>query len=87
MHGNLERLKATWRRQALVTVAFLPVFLTIGFWDSEAVVGLPYRLNGILGLCILAAFLFFTWRNWRCPECSTRLPFALGATCMTCALV
>ena len=87
MHGNLERLKATWRRQALATLAFLPVFLTIGFWDSVAVVGLPYRLNGILGLCILAAFLFFTWRNWRCPECSTRLPLAFGATCKTCALV
>jgi hypothetical protein len=87
MQGNVERLKATWRRQALATVAFVPVFVTIGFWDSKAVVGLPYRLNSFLGLSILAAFVVFTWRNWRCPECSSHLPLGFGATCKRCALV
>ena len=79
------RFRPAWRRQVLVSFATIVLFVTLGFWDSRATIGLPYRANGFLGPLLLAGFAFFTWRNWRCPQCNGRVSMNGRYFCSRCA--
>jgi hypothetical protein len=70
---------ATKRKQIIATVLVTPLMILFTLYAGEAnpKSGIAFGISAVIALPILGAaivsYLFFTFRNWRCPACNRYL--------------
>ena len=62
------------RNQLMVSVPLVGVMLALVFAEerhASTILGLPMQVAGPIFLAVVAGAVFFSFRNWRFPACST----------------
>jgi hypothetical protein len=75
--AEFRQLYATRRRnQLMVSIPLVAVIIGVVMTEDRAgdtILGLSRQVVGPIFLAIVAAALFYSFRNWRCPACNKYL--------------
>ena len=89
--AQFKELYATRRRnQLMVSIPLVAFIIGVVLTEDRAggtILGLPRDVAGPIFLAIVAAGLFYSFRNWRCPACNKYLGRAFNPRhCQNCGV-
>jgi hypothetical protein len=89
--AQFKQLYATRRRnQLMVSISLVAVIIAVVLTEDRGggtILGLSRQVVGPIFLAIVAAALFYSFRNWRCPACNKYLGRAFNPRhCQNCGV-